>query len=527
MIIMVFGICIAIALLIGLFNYIIILGIKEDMTQEISSLNATNAILAETILKLKEDFSSLNATNAILAETILKLKEDFSSLNATNAILAETVLRLKEDLSLLKGTNAELASKVSVLAEQLVSSLPEEYDYLLSSRDAKYYVKSGVSGEQVLETADFSKALSYVFANNGKVVIISSGNYTLNSDITIENKSDVILDGLGAILNLNGYSISFESNHYANNSNNQIRNFVVINGTFRLENSFRATVENMVFEECESAIEIANTETWSEGTKIENVYWENCMVALTFKTPTGNGTGSYTNTALDRCYINLYNDNSIGIMVEDDCEVSNSQWTNMRIWLHATAKTQTGLHLDGSMSETLLNDVVFESFGTGTAYGIYIGENSNTGFSLGEGTNFLGTFDSKIKNPTGKWIYGVNSVFLIEKSIEFAKEPQQYGNSTIHRYPLTISSFDAFIRIENLTAGENVTVMMTLNFVDHTNNSITLDPFVSNTTYWLTNEDLYDLYPPQSIIWNIVVVANTDKAYSNATVTIGVIGTAT
>jgi hypothetical protein len=201
----------------------------------------------------------------------------------------------------------------------------------------------------------------------------------------------------------------------------------------------------------------------------------------------------------------------------------------MRIWLHANAtQTQTGLHLDGGMSETLLNYVVFESFGTGTTYGIYLGANSKTGFSLGEGTSFLGTFDAKIKNPTDKWVYGVNSVFLIKEPIQFGKEPQQYGNSTIiQRYPMSISSFDAFIKIENLTAGENVTVRVTLNFVDHTTNSIILNPFGSNTTYWLTKEDLYELYPSQNIIWNIAVVAKTDKADSNATATIGVIGTAT
>jgi len=504
-VLIIFGICITIALSAGLYTYTIILRVKEDTTQDISLLNSTNAELADTILRLKENISSLNSTNAELADTILRLKENISSLNSTNM---------------------ELKAKTDILEEQQQSLLQEDYDFLLFSKynvtlaATKYYVKSGLTSNEEFETTKFSEALQYAL-DNGKVVIMPSGSYGLNSDVIFDSKSNVILDGQGAVLNLNGYAISFVSDNYDNNSNNQIRNFVVCNGTFKLENSFRATFENIIFEDCESAIEISNTNTWSEATKLENIYWENCQTALTFKTPTNNATGSYENTALDRCYINLFKDNSVGIMVEKDAQVSNSQWTNIRIWMHANeTQSQTGLHLEGAMADTILSDVIFESFGNGTIYGIYLGQYSTTAFSLGSGTSFLGDgFEAKIKNPYDKWIYGDPSVLKENRELTFNE------SQIIHRYPLTIGSFDAFIKIENLGASEEVTVQIKLNFIDDTSNSISLH-FSDNQTYWLTKDDFYKLYPSQSVICNIEAAAQTNLLDSQAKVSIGVMGSA-
>jgi len=487
-VLIIFGICITIALLAGLYTYTIILRVNEDMTQDISLLNSTNMELADTILRLKEDTT--------------------------------------QDISLLNSTNTELKAKIDILEKQQQSLLQEEYDFLLFSKynvtlaATKYYVKSGLTGNEEFETTKFSEALQYAL-DNGKVVIMPSGSYDLNSDVIFDSKSNVILDGQGAVLNLNNFAISFVSDNYDKNSNNQIRNFVIRNGTFKLENSFRATFENIIFEDCESAIEVSNTNTWSEATKLENIYWENCQTALTFKTPTGNAIGSYENTALDRCYINIFKDNSVGIMVEKDAQVSNSQWTNMRIWMHANeTQTQTGLHLEGAMSDTILSDVIFESFGDGTIYGIYLGQYSTTGFSLGAGTSFLGDgFEAKIKNPYNKWIYGDPSVLKEERQLQF-DEPE-----IIHRYPLTIGSFDAFIKIENLGASEEVTVKIKLNFIDDASNSISL-PFSDNQTYWLTEDDFYKLYPNQNVIWNIEAIAQTNLLDSQAKVSIGVRGAA-
>ena len=228
-VLIIFGIFITIALLVGLFNYSIILELKKDTAKANSLSESRDIELAETIQYLK--------------------------------------------------------AKADILEAQQQIFMQEEYDFLLFLRDNMTIVKSGSTSKEVLNTTKSSEALSYAL-NHGNVVIMSYGNYTLDSDVILESKSNVILDGQGSVLNRNGYSISFVSDHYSNNSNNQIRNFVVRNGTIKLEESFRATFENMGFEDCESATEVLNTNTWSEATKFGNCYWENFQTALTFKTPT-------------------------------------------------------------------------------------------------------------------------------------------------------------------------------------------------------------------------------------------------
>jgi hypothetical protein len=431
-----------------------------------------------------------------------------SGLSNSNSILTE-------DIQLVK-------IKTDILESQQQNLLIEDYDYLIYQKQdsAKYFVKSGLNNNEVVEMANLAIAFEFSF-ENGKIIKLKTGNYELNSNLIINNHRDIILDGQGSTINFNGFSITFSGNDYTKNNNNQIQNFVVINGTFRFENSFRATLKNMIFENCNSAVEVANTNKWSEASKLENIYWENCLTALTFKAPIGNATGSYENTALDRCYINLHSDNSVGIMVEKNANVSNSQWNNMRIWMHANeSQKQTGLHLDGSMAETMLNDVIFESFGEGTIYGIYLGRYATTGFSLGVGSSFLGKFEARIKNDNDIWIYGTPSIFREKVELNSTKT-----NATITRSPLTISDFDIFIETQNLT--EKIEIQIKLNFIDHSVSPIPIIlAFNDNETYWLTEKDKYDLYPSQNVIWNIEPTLLTREINPKTTIIFGVIGTA-
>ncbi len=510
---LIFGIFITVALLVGLYNYSIILEVKEDTTQELSLLEITNSDLVENISLLERANADLAKNISLLEITNSDLVENISLLERVTSDLANNFSLLENKYGDLAETTQILKTRTDILEDQQQSLLQEEYDFLLFSRGNMTIVKSGITGKEVLKTTKFSEALQHV-RDNGKIVIFAMGSYDLDSEVIFESKSNMILDGQGSVINLNGYAISFVSDHYSNNSNNQIRNFVIRNGTINLEDAFRATFEKMVFEDCESAIEVSNTYTWSEATKFENCYWENCRTGLTFKEPTGNATGSYENTALDRCYFNLYDDNSVAIMVEKNAEVSSSQWTNMRIWMHANnTQNQTGLHLEGVMSDSILSGVVFESFGNGTIYGIYLGEDS-IGFSH-EGTSFLGDFDARIKNLDYKWIYGDPSVFKEYRNLKFG----EFVN--ISRNPATIGSFDAFIEIENLSANEEVNVTIILNFLDQTSHNITKS-FIDDQTYWLTDDDLFYLYPSQNMIWNIEVIALSNVSESQTEVHIGV-----
>ena len=411
----------------------------------------------------------------------------------------------------------DLISKTDIFQAQQYNQLQEEYDFLIYREGdfAEISVKSGKNNTDVLKMDNLAAAFDYVFKNH-RAVKIKSGIYQLDSDLNINNKNDIILEGQGlTILDLNGHTVTFFGNDYLTNGNNKIRNFVIINGTIRFENSYRATLQDTIFFNCTSAIEIANTNKWSEATKLENIHWENCQTAVTFKTPINNSTGSYENTALERCYINLYEQNTVGIMVEEGANVSNSEWSNLRIWLHENYTI--GLHLEGSMAKTVFNNVAFESFAKGTVYGIFLGEHSTTGFTLGSGVSFLGHFENRIMNPDShpKWIYGEPSLFSEKHELE-------YNNaSVISRDPLTISRFDAFIKVENLFQTP-ITVQITVNFIDHTSNS---KKFIltDNEPRWLDKEDLFELYPSQNVIWNIEATLLTD---TNADVIFGVMGSA-
>ncbi|UCH37126.1 MAG: hypothetical protein JSV76_05400, partial [Candidatus Bathyarchaeota archaeon] len=246
----------------------------------------------------------------------------------------------------------------------------------------------------------------------------------------------------------------------------------------------------------------------------------NCQTALTFKTPTVNANSSYENTVIDRCFINLFSNNAVGIKIENGAHFSNSRLTNTRIWMHTNnTQTQTGLQVEGKMTNTVLSGVVFESFGNGKIYGIVLREDS-TGFS-DEGISFIGkNWWAKISNPHGIHMSGVfraNSTITFDDSI--------IGETLIHRDPFTIDSFGAVINITNISPNEQVTVQITLNFRDHTQTSVTLPIFTENQTYELTAQDFYRLYPSQNTIQNIEFFAQTSLIDSKTKVTVGVFGT--
>ena len=112
-------------------------------------------------------------------------------------------------------------------------------------------------------------------------------------------------------------------------------------------------------------------------------------------------------------------------------------------------QTQTGIYSDGIMTNNQ-NRIVFESFGNGTIYGVYLDEHSG-GFSE-KGTIFLGKhFDAFIKNQNYIWIPG--GLFKVEPiNLTFGK------SSSISLENIAIESFDCIIDVENVNELENETV---------------------------------------------------------------------
>jgi len=404
------------------------------------------------------------------------------------------------------------------------------YDYVIFPDGDVYKAKNQASGAVDFTSADASEVINGAMAE-GNTVYIKAGSYSLHSDVQMYNKENAKIISDGARIIGNGKKLIIKGDNYTSSQNNLLSGLTVINGTVRIENSFGTTVSNMLFEDCSTAIELANSATWSEGTKIEDSRFINSTASIVFKTPTGNGTGSYASSEIRRCFFNLL-DNSVGIVVEELAELSDSQLQDVRMWMGENGFTnnQTGLLVDGSMHQTLLSGVVFESFTDYPTdlFAISLGETSITPPILA-GVSFLGNWTAKVHNPFSKWISGVGAVFKQENLNIPIGLSGQYGTTRdIHLRPDTISSFKPKIQVQGSFANnETITVRFRLEFVDNIISASVEKSFSNSTTLWLSDDDMLRLFPSQSVIWTILVDAKASTASTDATVQVSVYGVTT
>jgi hypothetical protein len=429
-----------------------------------------------------------------------------------------------------------LLDRTRVLQDQL-SQLKRDYSaddsiygYVIFKDGDLYKAKNQTSGSVDFASATASLVISQA-VSKGNTVYIKLGNYTLSTDVQIINKSNTIIVSDGAVIIGNGKKLIIKGDDYASSQNNLVSGLTIINGTLRIENSFGTTVSNMAFVNCSTALELANTATWSEGTKIENSRFANSRENIVFRTPTDNGTGSYASTEINRCFFSLIND-SVAIKVEKGAEYSDSQLLNVRMWMGENGRSnQTGLLVDGSMFQTLLSGVVFESFADAPVnlYAIALGENANPPPTLEGGVSFLGNWTARIYNPFSKWISGLGGVFLRENVNISIGLNNQYGQTeSIHARPLTISSFKPRIQVQgSFSNNETVTVRIRLELIDNVVSGNVEKFFTSNATLWLDDDDMLKLFPSQNLIWAILVDAKSSAASTDAVVQIDVYGVAT
>jgi hypothetical protein len=404
------------------------------------------------------------------------------------------------------------------------------YDYVIFQDGNTYKAKNQATGYIDFTSADASLVISQAVAN-GNTVYIKPSNYTLSSDVQVYNKKNAQILSDGAVITGNGKKIIIKGDNYASSQNDLISGLIVINGTLRIENSFGTTVSNMAFVNCSTAIEIANTDTWSEGSKIENCRFASSKEGIVFRTPTGNGTGSYASTEISRCFFSIF-DNSVGIKVEYLAEFSDSQLQDVRMWMGENSlRNQTGLLVDGSMHQTLLDGVVFESFADypDQLYAISLGETSITPPILAGGVSFLGNWTAKIYNPFNKWIAGSGAIFKQENlNVPIGLNGQYGSTETIQLRPLTIADFKPKIQVQGSFAyNETVTVRFRLEFVDNVISQSVEKSFTNSTAVWLSDDDMLRMFPSESVIWNILVDAKASSASTDAVVQVSVYGVAT
>ncbi len=403
------------------------------------------------------------------------------------------------------------------------------YDYVVFQEEDVYKAKNQASSYVEFTSADAAVVITQAVVEGNKVYV-QAGNYTLSSDIQVYNKKNVEIMGDGeAVLFGNANKLIVKGNSYMDSQNNFVSGLTLVNGTLRIENSFGTTVSKMEFVNCSTALEITNTKTWTEGTEIEYCRFVNCTEGIVFTTPTGNATGSYASSQISRCFFNIIND-AVGITVEEEAEFSDSQLQDLRMWMgeNGLARNQTGLLLDGSMHQTLLSGVVFESFADfpDQMYAISLGETSVTPPTLAGGVSFLGNWTAKIHNPFFKWISGAGSVFKQEKLNIPMGLNGQYGETVeFHLRPDTILSFKPEIQVYGSFAEkETITVRLQLEFLDNTISRSVEKTFANSTTLWLSDDDMLLMFPSQSIIWSILINAKASSAATDATVKVSIYG---
>lgn len=403
------------------------------------------------------------------------------------------------------------------------------YDFVVSQNGNNYQIKNMQTGSLTTVSGSISSAVNSALTH-GLSIYLNAGTYVLNKDILVSNKINAKIAGNGATIIGNGHKIIVYGYNFTTSQYATISGLTVINGTLRIENSFGTTVTNMVFENTSEGIDLSNTNTWSEDTQIDNCYFINASEGIVFETPTVNATGSYASSDIERCFFNI-RDNSVGINVESGAQFSDSEMQNIRIWTGQDGHTnQTGLLVDGSMYQTLLSSVVFESFtnAPNNMYAMDLGKDCNPAPTLDGNVNFLGAWTANVHNPYSIWILGVGSAFERQNiNVPVGISGQYASNATIQAVPLNIVAFEPKIQVGGvLASGETITVRVRLLLVDNVVSSAITQVFNSTGSAWLSNDQMLQLFPSQSVVIGVVFDAQSNVSTTNAVVTVSGYGTA-
>lgn len=410
-------------------------------------------------------------------------------------------------------------------------SYAEDYDYVIYLNSGNVYVKNGTTGRVEFIGENLSQVMSFVLKGCDLKIFIKSGEHDASSGITIKNLSNVKIVSDGAKINLKGSIFAIKGDYWGKSRHIHIEGLTIFNGSLLIENSFMATVRNCIFEDSEMGIILLNTKSWTECTKIEDCYFNNVRKGIVFKTPSGNGTRSYANNEIKRCYFELTRENSVGVHVEPLSDFNEGLIQNVRIWMGEVSEiNQTGLLIEGSMLNTLVQDTVFESFADKpqNIFGIYLGPGGESPI-LGHGIVFCGNLTRKIYNPFNKWIYGAGGSFKVENVSVPLGLSGSYGAEReiglVTHLALPVYSFNVKLCVYGyFSAEETVFVRFRLKFLDDTFSESLELSFKNATVLWLGYDELLEIWPNRNIIQSLVVDAKTIKESTNVKVSVSVYG---
>ncbi len=410
------------------------------------------------------------------------------------------------------------------------------YDFVLSQNGEVYKLKNMLTNQLSEHINSASLALASVF-EEGKSVYLNSGTYVLTEDLYIINKWGAKIVSDGAVIEGNGYRIVVYGDDYTFSQYGFISGLTLINCTLRVENSFATTITNTRFINSSVGLEFVNTNTWSEYNKVESCQFINNSEGIAFRTPIngtqignnlGNATGSYASSLIERCYFNVP-DFSVGINVEWLAEFSDSQIQNVRFWMGENdyRSNQTALRVEGSMCQTLLWGVVFESFASDPIYmvAIDLGRNCDPAPILSS-VSFLGNWTSRVYNPFGVWISGKGMVFKHAIGVPIGKNGVFGETQLIEQQPFTIDSFKPKIEATgSFSQDETLTVRIRVEYLDNKISAPITRTFTSAGSTWITDEELTRLFGSQNIIWAMLIDAKVDSTTSDTSVRVSGYGT--
>ena len=400
---------------------------------------------------------------------------------------------------------------------------PHPYDVMVYQEGDHYYAKDRRGNLICIDspTACLQESVNYL-AQFGNKIYIKSGIYNLNNNpVNINNLSNIIIDGDKPIIE--NTVITMYGQQYNLNMHNIVRNIVFKNSSLIIQNGYANLFENLEFYGGQIQIRLWNTEQWSEANWFRNInLFDPSIAGFVFDTPT-RGTSSYANNRLDNIFINLDIQGSKGIVINSGASIDNVYMSNIRIWVNGS--NIVGLYIDGDADDAKIYNIVFESFvppSPTSLYAIYVDKNANKIPTIIKPI-FYGNWTSKIYNPYYKWIVGQT----LGKSTGISVP---VGTNNTYGQPVYIADYSRFygtiptprIRITwggTFASGETVTVMIIFNYIDGGQLSITKSATAPGS-YWLTYDDLLNLYPGNNMLQSIAVQAMSSASSTQVTVTV-------